>query len=258
MVHVPDPLDAPVAAVLQTELAALLAQTAEARAELASVRADLAHAHEQLGRHHIRQLLQANEQLVLDAVRLRHAAESTAQRVAELTRASGIDALTNLPNRLLLIDRFSQGLTHAKRHNGRLALLFVDLDGFKQINDLLGHQVGDEVLRAVGRCLVGFVRQIDTVCRMGGDEFVVLLPEITGAADAGLVAQKLMDALAQLTHAGDVAVSVAASIGISVYPDDAEHIEQLVDCADQAMYRSKRQGGQRFSFFSEPSAAQDG
>jgi diguanylate cyclase (GGDEF)-like protein len=258
MAHVPDPLDAPVAAVLQTELAALLAQTAEARAELASVRADLAHAHELLSRHRMHQLLEVNEQLVLDALRSRDTAESTAQLVTELTRSSEIDALTNLPNRLLLMDRFSQGLTHAKRHDGRLALLFVDLDGFKQINDLLGHQVGDEVLRAVGQCLVGCVRQIDTVCRQGGDEFVVLLPEITGAADAGLVAQKLMDALAQLTHAGDVAVSVAASIGISVYPDDAEHIEQLVDCADQAMYRSKRQGGQRFSFFSEPSAAQDG
>lgn len=247
--------DPPDPAVLKAELAALQAQTRAARKHLASVLADRSEAQERLGSHAMQQLLEANEQLVLDAVRSREVADSTAVLLAELTRSSELDALTSLPNRLLLIDRFSQGLTNARRHDGRLALLFLDLDGFKQINDTLGHPVGDEVLRAVSACLVGCVRQIDTVCRLGGDEFVVLLPEVSDAADPGVVAQKLMDALAMLTHVGKVPVSVRASIGISVYPDDADNVEQLVDCADRAMYRSKRSGGGRYSFFSSACGA---
>lgn len=246
-----DPSDA---GEVQAELAALRTQTAAARAELALVLADLAEAERQLDGHHLQQLLEANEQLVVDAMRSRDMAESTALLVAELTRSSELDALTSLPNRLLLIDRFSQSLSHARRNDGRLALLFVDLDGFKLINDTLGHTVGDEVLRAVSRCLVGCVRQIDTVCRLGGDEFIVLLPEIADAANAGLVAQKLMEGLSQIESAGGKPVRVTVSIGIAVYPDDAGSIEQLVDCADQAMYRSKRAGGGGYSFFSQHQA----
>jgi diguanylate cyclase (GGDEF)-like protein len=235
---------------LQAELAALRAQTTTARAELALVLYDLTEAQRQLGGHYMHQLLEANEQLVVDAVRSRNMADSTALLVAELTRSSELDALTNLPNRVLLIDRFSQGLSHAKRNDGRLALLFMDLDGFKRINDTLGHTVGDEVLRAVSRCLVGCVRQIDTVCRLGGDEFVVLLPEIANAANPGLVAQKLIEALSQIVEACGKPVRISASIGVAVYPDDADNVEQLVDCADQAMYRAKRSGGGCYSFFS--------
>lgn len=247
MATAPNPPDAD---ALQAELAALTALTVTARAELALVLADLTDAQRQLGGHYMHQLLEANEHLVMDAVRSRDMAESTALLVAELTRSSELDALTSLPNRLLLIDRFSQSLTHARRNDGRLALLFMDLDGFKQINDQLGHKIGDEVLRAVSRCLVGCVRQIDTVCRLGGDEFIVLLPEIADAANPGLVAQKLIDALSHIVEAGGKPVKVSASIGITVYPDDADSIEQLVDCADQAMYRSKRAGGGCYRFFS--------
>ncbi|MGM9482807.1 diguanylate cyclase domain-containing protein [Roseateles sp. NT4] len=245
MATIPDTLDA-----LRAELASLQSQAVNARAELARLRADLAQARTQLDGDTMHRLLAANEQLVVDAMRARDMADSTALLMAELSRSSELDSLTQLPNRLLLVDRFSQGLTHARRQGGRLALLFLDLDGFKQINDKLGHRVGDEVLRAVSLCLVSSVRQIDTVCRLGGDEFIVLLPEIMDAADPGLVAQKLMDSLASLMHAGGVPVRVSASIGISVYPDDAEDIEALVDCADQAMYRSKRAGGGCYSFFS--------
>jgi diguanylate cyclase len=247
----------PALTAFEAEVAALERQTRMARAELANVLADLKQAQEQLGSHHVQQLLEANEQLVIDAVRSRTMAESAAQLVTELTRSSELDGLTGLPNRLLLVDRFTQALTHARRHDGRLALLFLDLDQFKQINDRLGHKVGDAVLRAVGHCLNACVREVDTVCRLGGDEFVLLLTEVTGAADPGLVADKLVASLAQLTQVGGVPVRVSASIGISVFPDDAADVERLVDAADQAMYRSKRAGGNCYRFFSDhdPDAA---
>ena len=235
---------------LDGELALLGRKTVTARAELAAVLADLAQAQLQLNSHQMHQLLEANEQLVIDAVRSRSMAESSAQLVTELTRSSELDGLTGLPNRLLLRDRFSQALTHAKRHDGRLALLFLDLDGFKQINDTLGHKAGDAVLRAVGQCLNACVREVDTVCRLGGDEFVLLLTEISGAADPGLVARKLLASLAQLKNLDGLSVQVSASIGISVFPDDAADVERLVDCADQAMYWSKHAGGNCYRFFS--------
>jgi diguanylate cyclase len=239
------------------ELAELEGRIVLARAELALVRADLAQAQEQLGSHHVQQLLQANEQLVIDALRSRTLAESAAQLVNELTRSSELDGLTGLPNRVLLLDRFTQALTHAKRHDSRLALLFLDVDQFKQINDRLGHKIGDAVLRAIGQCLNACVREVDTVSRLGGDEFVLLLTEIAEVADPGLVAEKLVASLAQLTMVDGVAVQVSASIGISVFPNDATDVERLVDCADQAMYRSKRAGGNCYRFFADPDPQTD-
>lgn len=235
---------------LDVEVAALEHQAVAARAELADVLANLAQAQAQLGGNQAQLLLEANEQLVIDAVRSRTMADSAAQLVTELTRSSELDGLTGLPNRVLLIDRFTQALTHAKRRDRRLALLFLDLDQFKQINDTLGHKAGDAVLRAVGHCLNACVREVDTVCRLGGDEFVLLLTEVASAADPGRVAEKLLASLAQLTTVDGMAVRVSASIGISVYPDDATDVERLVDCADQAMYRSKRAGGNCYRFFS--------
>lgn len=234
---------------LEKEMAVLAGNVAQARAELAAVQADLAEAHAQIGSHQMHQLLAANEQLVLDAMRSRGAAESTAELVAELTRTSELDPLTHLPNRLLLADRMAQAMTHARRNHGRLALLFLDLDGFKDINDSRGHLAGDEVLCIVGQCLVDVVRGEDTVCRLGGDEFVLLLTEVAEAADAGLVAEKLQATLAALAPAGRVPAAVSASIGISVYPDDASNGEQLIDAADRAMYASKRAGGGCHRFF---------
>jgi diguanylate cyclase (GGDEF)-like protein len=239
---------------LRADIATVERQTAAARAELARVLADLGEAQGQLGGHQMQQLLEANEQLVLDAVQSRTKAALTEQLVAELTRSSELDGLTGLPNRVLLVDRFSQALTHARRHDGRLALLFMDLDKFKDINDTLGHKVGDAVLRAVGHCLNACVREVDTVCRLGGDEFVLMLTEIASAADPGLVAEKLLASLAQLKTVDGVPVQVSASIGISVFPDDAADVERLVDCADQAMYQAKHAGGNGYHFFSAQAA----
>lgn len=241
----------PTTTALQAEVGALERRILEARAELDWVLADLAQAQAQLGGHQMHQLLEANEQLMLDAIRYRGAAESTAELVAELTRSSELDGLTGLPNRLLLTDRLTQALTHARRHDSRLGLLFLDLDDFKQVNDTRGHKVGDAVLRAVGQCLNACTREVDTVCRLGGDEFVLLLTEITGAADPGLVAQKLLASLAELTQVDGMPVRVSASIGISVFPEDAADVERLVDAADRAMYRSKRAGGNCYHFFSK-------
>ena len=242
--------DQPPRAALEAEIAALQKQVLAAKAELAGVLADLAQAQEQLGSQQTQLLLEANEQLVIEALRARGIAESAAHRAAELARSSELDALTSLPNRLLLVDRFAQALTHAKRHDGRLALMFLDLDRFKQINDSFGHKVGDGVLRAVGQRLAECVREVDTVCRLGGDEFVLLLTEIANARNPALVAEKLLASLALVTDIDGQPVEVTASIGISVYPDDATDIESLVDCADRAMYLSKREGGNCFHFFS--------
>ncbi|MDR7272592.1 diguanylate cyclase (GGDEF)-like protein [Pelomonas saccharophila] len=226
--HKPDPS---LHATLAAEVAMLERSAVAARAELAALYADLAQARVQIGDHPMHQLLEADRQLAPDAL-----------------RAPELDALDALPNRVLLIDRMAQALAHARRNDTRLALLFLDLDGFKAINDSRGRQVGDEVLRMVGQCLVACVRGVDTVCRLGGDEFVLLLSEIAEAADAGLVADKLLASLAELATPGRVPVS--ASIGVSVFPDDATDAEGLVDCADRAMYGSKRAGGGCYRFFS--------
>lgn len=163
---------------------------------------------------------------------------------AELIHIAQHDALTGLPNRLLLDARLTQALVLAHRHCQRLALLFIDLNKFKQINDSLGHFVGDELLKTVARRLQQSVRASDTVSRFGGDEFVVLLPEISNREDAGVCAEKIVNALAAPHIIGSNRIEVAVSVGISVYPDDGIDAEALLHAADQAMYRAKRKTGQ--------------
>ncbi|HZH08092.1 MAG TPA: diguanylate cyclase, partial [Lautropia sp.] len=186
-------------------------------------------------------LVEANERLVLESIRAQVEAESAVQAFEEVSRRAEHDPLTQLPNRVLLLDRFEQAIVSAKRHSARLALLFLDLNEFKQINDTHGHATGDQVLKLVAKRLTSSVREADTVSRHGGDEFLVLLSEISNASDAALIADKVLAALEAPAKVGENVFLLCASIGISIYPDDGLKAEDLIERADAAMYRAKRQ-----------------
>jgi len=158
------------------------------------------------------------------------------------------DALTGLANRTLLLDRFVHTLAQAKRHGWLAGVLFIDLDRFKIINDTLGHAVGDALLRAVARRLKGCVRDCDTVGRLGGDEFACVLSELARAGDAGVVAKKVVLALAQPFVLEAQELCVSASVGIALYPSDGTDADTLLGSADTAMYRAKQEGRNGFQF----------
>ncbi len=159
------------------------------------------------------------------------------------------DFLTDLPNRMLLNDRLTQAIALARRHGHRLAVLFLDLDRFKHVNDSLGHVIGDALLQSVARRLVTCVRSSDTVSRQGGDEFVVLLSEIEHADDAAASAQKIIAALVAPHDVAHHQLHVTVTIGISIYPDDGPDAETLIKCADTAMYHAKESGRNNYQFF---------
>ena len=173
-------------------------------------------------------------------------AKAMATKMAHLAQH---DFLTNLPNRVLLNDRIAQAITLANRHHTHLALLFLDLDNFKHINDSLGHATGDKLLRLVTGRLIECVRESDTVSRVGGDEFVILLAENKNSEDAGVSAQKILEALQALHLIGKSQLHITTSIGISVYPDDGIDAETLLKSADTAMYHAKGKGRNNYQFF---------
>lgn len=152
------------------------------------------------------------------------------------------DSLTGLPNRLQLQTRLAHGVAYARRHASLLAVLFVDIDRFKSINDTLGHDAGDQVLVQFAQRLRGCVREVDTVARQGGDEFIVLLTELHAGADAQQVADKIVKAIAAPFIVNGDPLDVGASVGVAVYPDDDEDIETLIEKADLAMYAAKQRG----------------
>jgi len=159
------------------------------------------------------------------------------------------DTLTGLPNRRMLRDRLEQEIKKCHRDASQLALLFIDLDHFKEVNDTLGHDQGDLLLVEAGRRIQASVRQSDTVARMGGDEFTVILSELGGDSHLEGILQKILHTLGQVFQLGSEQVFVSASIGITMYPLDADHIEDLLKAADQALYAAKGAGRNRFSFF---------
>ena len=198
---------------VNAELARELAERVVIESELAETKSELAEALDDLSQS------QANEE--------------------EARQIALLDALTGLPNRMLFDQRFEQGLSQAKRHGWGLAILFIDIDKFKDINDTYGHDMGDRVLQMVANRLQSFVRAEDTVSRWGGDEFVCLLLEVKQEASLIRLAEKMVNRLADPGEFDGAVISIKASIGIAVYPVDGETAEILFKNADSAMYKAK-------------------
>jgi diguanylate cyclase (GGDEF)-like protein/PAS domain S-box-containing protein len=175
----------------------------------------------------------------------------TTRRKAEalMIHSSEHDFLTGLPNRTLLSDRVNQAIRMAIRHKRKVAVLFLDLDGFKHINDSLGHPTGDKLLQSVGNRLVDCVRGSDTVSRQGGDEFVVLLSEEEDSEDASITAKRMLRAVAEAHFIDQHDLHITCSVGVSLYPDDGLNAETLIKNADTAMYQAKENGRQTYQYF---------
>ncbi len=159
------------------------------------------------------------------------------------------DALTQLPNRILFNDRLIQSIEKGKRNHSKFALLFIDLDHFKEINDSLGHYIGDEILKTVTSRLQETLREEDTISRLGGDEFTVILEDLNEAQDASLIATKILHILSQSMQVNDNVLYVSSSIGISVFPDDGESAQNLLKYADSAMYKAKNEGRNNYQYY---------
>jgi len=159
------------------------------------------------------------------------------------------DVLTNLPNRALFNDRISQMIKSSKRNEVSFALLFIDLDQFKKINDSLGHQIGDEVLKEVAKRLEKSIREVDTLARLGGDEFTIILKNINNTENISKICTKIVEVIKQPIIVGIHKLYISSSIGISIYPEDAENDKDLIKFADVAMYKAKDEGRDNFQFF---------
>ena len=194
--------------------------------------------------------LAISEQQVLTALRqidtlqrrdelLKQEVNQLAQAVAQARRFSHYDQLTGLPNRTLLLDRFNQAVARAARQRKQVALLFLDLDGFKSINDMLGHSAGDRLLQQVAARLTASIRTSDTACRYGGDEFVLLLPELECGESAVAAAEKIRAHLAKPYLVGGTSIQVTASIGMAIYPTDGSEFDDLIQQSDAGMYSNK-------------------
>lgn len=175
--------------------------------------------------------------------------EKLQQAKTLLKHQATIDTLTGLPNRHLFQDRLSRALLHSKRLNVRFALLFIDLDKFKTVNDTLGHAAGDQLLLKVSERIQQVVRESDTVARLGGDEFTVILNSISNKDDVVRVVQPIVETLSEPFLLNDKHANIGASVGIAVFPDDGVEQTTLMNNADSAMYRAKHSGRNQYCFF---------
>ncbi|MHB1654029.1 MAG: sensor domain-containing protein [Desulfitobacteriaceae bacterium] len=193
--------------------------------------------------------IQDRQGAIIGAVLVFHDVSYKRNLLREMTHQAHHDALTGLPNRLLFNDRLNQAITQAHRNLRKVAVLFLDLDRFKLVNDTLGHAVGDRLLQAVSERLKNILREGDTIGRQGGDEFIIILPEISSANEPGSVAQKILTVFSAPFALDNEEVFVTPSIGISIYPTDGQDIETLIKHADTAMYHAKESGRNNYQFF---------
>lgn len=176
---------------------------------------------------------------------------ASSEKEDQLYRQAHYDSLTGLPNRQLLKDRFTREIIHAKREDQNVAILFLDLDRFKNINDSLGHSAGDVLLQQAGKRLKNVLRDTDTIARIGGDEFTIILSNINKPTDAGQIAQTLIDSMAEPFVISGQTNFVGASVGIAIYPSDGSDCDEIMKKADTAMYRAKDMGRNTYTFFTE-------
>lgn len=186
---------------------------------------------------------------ILGVVLVFHDVSDARQMAQRMTYLAEHDYLTDLPNRLLLTDRITQAISAAKRRQSKLAILFCDIDHFKRVNDTLGHEVGDQLLKVLCQRLQLCIRASDTLSRLGGDEFVVLLPELNDDAVPAEIAQKILTVLKDPVNIAGHELFITASIGIAVYPDDGQSEDVLTRHADAAMYHAKNSGRNNYQFF---------
>ena len=231
------------------ESADLRQEAADLREEVADLREEAAKAKGALSALNEAHMREANERLVVATMQAQTMTETAEQATAQMAYVAEHDFLTGLPNRSLLTDRLAQAIALAQRHGKKLALMYLDLDHFKHINDSLGHAVGDQLLQSAAQRLQACVRDSDTVSRQGGDEFVVLLTEVEAAQDAALSAEKLIKTMAEPHLIGGHRLHVTLSIGISLYPDDGQDVETVVRQADIAMYHAKKSGRNNYQHF---------
>ncbi|MEE9572646.1 MAG: diguanylate cyclase, partial [Candidatus Neomarinimicrobiota bacterium] len=169
----------------------------------------------------------------------------------ELRRMANFDTLTDLPNRALFQDRLMQAMERASRNNSSMALIYIDLDQFKKINDSFGHSLGDELLKIVSKRLRECVRGADTVSRLGGDEFTIILSELKNISDAGKVSEKIISIMEEPFELENQEVNISPSIGISIFPDDASDMETILKNADAAMYHAKSKGRNNYQYYTQ-------
>jgi len=237
--------------VVTETLAGLRWQETALRTEIGRLEAELSATQKMFTGPLPAEIVEANENLLLAALRSETLADTAFNELEEITRTSQHDGLTGTPNRALMQDRMENAIAMAHRHGSSIAVIFVDLDHFKDINDTLGHAVGDEVLTTVARRLEAAVRDSDTVSRHGGDEFLVLLSEVAHPAHAAIIANKILASLDKPCQIGGNALQVSVSLGIALYPKDAQDVPTLISRADSAMYNAKKAGGARFEFFTK-------
>ena len=185
----------------------------------------------------------------IDHEALLNASRDRQRSEERLYHQANFDALTGIANRTLFFDRLNTTLEHVKRHGNTLAILFIDIDGFKDVNDTYGHSAGDQLLAQIARALKESVRAEDTVARLGGDEFAILMPRLDKSRDVTHLASKVLKAIAQPFQVDDGEVVVSASVGVALSSDSGNDSARLVKCADMAMFRAKKHGKNGFHVF---------